>query len=218
LTSSEITRILVLPSGHEHRRVETVEAVLLALQIVREFAAVHGWSRHVRQPFFNAVEIYADQSALWRRILELNGVEDAPMPTDALTAALEGEKLLAVFREEAERARPEYFRTPEDWARALAHEIVHRLHARILNGNEDAMGPEWFFEGFAVYGSGQPLGDAYEIASADEGLMLAAQRGRGAYARYAAAVRFFAERVPLPELVANAGTKDFDAWLRSRVS
>jgi hypothetical protein len=207
--------MLAVPKGFEHRRLEVIRAVITAVDIVRDFADRHGWSSSTLDPFFRAVELYDSQQALWRRILELNALEDAPLPTDALTAALEEGVLLAVFREQAEQSRPEYFRTFDDWTRALAHELVHRLHVRILQGNEDAMGPQWFYEALAVIGSGQALGVDREIEDVDEALRLSKTTGRGSYAEYAAALRFFARRIPLPRLVEKAADPDFEAWLRS---
>ena len=191
--------------------------MVTALGYVREFAEHHGWTAHLQDPFFRGVELFQTQGALWQRILELNGISDIPMPTDGLTAALENQVLVAVVPEEAQRVRPEYFASNEDWIRVLAHEIVHRLHVRILGGNEEAMGPVWFFEGFAVMGSGQVFGDELEVESVDRALELAHSEGRGAYARYAAALRFFALQVPLAELVAHAGDADFEAWLIAAV-
>jgi hypothetical protein len=208
---------LILPAGHESRRADVVRAVADAVDIVHRFAVQHGWSSHVTAPFFRGVELYLTQEELWQRILELNDVQDVPVPTDALTAALEKDILLAVVREEAERARPEYFQTEDDWVRALAHEMIHRLHVRILGGNENAMGPQWFYEGFAVLGSGQALGIDQRVDDVDNALSMAAFTGRGAYARYAAAIRFFAERIPLQRLVANAERAAFQDWLRGEV-
>ncbi len=39
----------------------------------------------------------------------------------------------------------------KSFEKLLTHEMAHRLHIRILDGNEEAMGPIWFFEGFAIY-------------------------------------------------------------------
>lgn len=80
------------------------------------------------------------------------------------------------------------------------------------------MGPQWFYEGFAVFGSGQPLGLDQRIDDVEHALSLTAFTGRGAYARYAAAIRFFAERIPLLRLVANAERSDFQGWLRAEVA
>jgi hypothetical protein len=210
-----IDDIISIPSMYENRRTEVAEAVAAALDIVCRFAAEHRWSSYAEDPFFHRVEIFETQDALWRRMLQLNQLEDAPRPTDALTAALENGVLLSVVREEAERARPEYFRAHEDWVRAFAHEIIHRLHVRVLDGNEDAMGPQWFFEALAVLGSGQPLGEAIRVDNAEQALELTRTGGRGSYARYAAALRFFVKRIPLQRLIDNAAAPDFEEWLRT---
>jgi hypothetical protein len=217
MKAADVEKILVLPPGYQGRRAEIAEAVVTATEIVQAFAKRYGWSDHAQEPFFRGVEIFATREALWQRMLDLNNIDDLPMPTDAVTAALEEGILLAVVREEAERARPEYFAEPQDWVKTLAHEIVHRLHVRILGGNEEAMGPEWFYEGFAVFGSGQPLGKDEKITDVEDALKAAHRSGRGAYASYAAALRFLAERIPLPELVARAHEPDFADWLRLAV-
>lgn len=216
-TIGEVEKILTLPECEETRRGAFAGAVVRALEIVGEFAARYGWGEKRVEPFFRAVEIYETRDELWTRILDLHGLEDVPVPTDALTAALEEGILLAVVPEEAERARPEYFNTLDDWTRALAHEILHRLHIRILDGEEERMGDPWFFEGFAIFGSGQRLGAELEPETFAEAMDLTRMEGRGSYAGFAAAFRFFAQRVPLPELVAHAGDKDFEDWLRKRV-
>lgn len=214
MTEAEVDAILITPPGHASARVEIISAAVAAVDIVRDFAARHGWQSYAAEPFFRAVEIYRTQGELWRRILEINNAENTPMPTDALTAALENGVLMAVVREEAERARPEYFRTQDDWMRALAHEMIHRLHVRILKGDEEAMGPQWFYEGFAVLGSGQPLWRDQQVDTMEQALALTQYSGRGAYARYASALRFFAARIPLQQIVAKAGAADFEDWLR----
>ncbi|HEX2339645.1 MAG TPA: hypothetical protein VHI98_04125 [Vicinamibacterales bacterium] len=210
-----IDDIVSVPSIYESRRKGVAEAVAAALDIVYAFAAEQGWSSYVKEPFFRGVEIFETQDALWRRMLQLNQLEDAPRPTDALTAALESGVLLAVVPEEAEAARPEYFRSPDDWVRALAHEIIHRLHVRVLNGNEDAMGPQWFFEALAVLGSGQSLGEDIRVDSVEQSLELTRTGGRGSYGRYAAALRFLVKRIPLQRIIDNAAAADFEEWLRT---
>lgn len=116
--------------------------------------------------------------------------------------------------EEYSRLRPEYATEPDAWTRLVAHEIVHRLHVAILDGNEEAMGPPWFYEGFAVVGAGQPLGEDIVLTSAAEALSTVKNtQSRGSYRYYAAAVRYFAGRVPLRDLVQHAGRADFESWL-----
>ncbi len=217
-TVNDITAMLKLPADHEEERAEYAASVLRALDIVRAFAQDHDWSRHMQEPYFHGIEIFSTREQLWHRILELNAiVDDISLPTDGLTAALEGGVLVAVVKEEAQLARPEYFINQTDYDRALAHEIVHRLHIRLLDGNEEAMGPGWFFEGFAIYGSGQILGADIEIKNLGEALALTKAAERGAYAQFAAAFRWLAQRVPLDELVRNAAAQDFIDHLRSRL-
>jgi hypothetical protein len=218
ITVDQICKVLVVPDGYEGRRAEIAGSVVTAMSIVSDFAAKYGWSAYLTEPFFNSVEIYLSHQALWRRILDLNRQENIPMPTDALTAALEKNVLAAIVYEEAKRTRPEYFLSWEDWTRALSHEIIHRLHIRLLDGDEDAMGPRWFFESFAIIGSGQLLGKDLQAENAGQAIEFAHSEGRGSYAKYAAALRFFAQRTPLPKILARAGGKDFEEWLRSTES
>lgn len=183
--------------------------------IMRAFAAEHGWTDRVELFWRGGVEIHDDQQALWQRVLELHGVkEDRPLPTQGLTAALEKEVLLAVTPEAYARIVPDYAQEDRAYERLLAHEMVHRLHVSILGGDEEAMGPTWFYEGFAVVGSGALEG--IETATAQNLSAFKAAKGPGAYARFAAALRYYLDCLPLPELVAQAKRSDLDAWLSAR--
>jgi hypothetical protein len=215
MTSDETASEIVVPGGMEERRPEILQAVQAARTLVAEFADRHGWQAEARVPGFARVEVFADQQALWRRVLELNELDLATtMPTDGLVAAIEHEVLLLVVPEEYARIRPEYARDPEAFVRLIAHELLHRLHVRILGGNEDQMGPQWFYEGFAVVGAGQAETEQAGFASIDEALRAVEQKGRGSYARYGAAVRLLMTRAPLEELVERARTGELETWAR----
>ena len=120
---------------------------------------------------------------------------------------------MAVSPEEYARVAPDYAHQDDAWTRLLAHEIGHRLHVAVLDGNEDAMGPQWFYEGFAVVAAGQQLGPPLEYATPAEALRGVHEDAPRSYRRFGAAVRFFAGRHPLPTLVARAGSVDFESWL-----
>jgi len=200
------------------RRKEFARAVVDAKSIVVDFAARHGWEKQAQVSMFDTVEIFSSQQDLWQRVKELNKLPaETPLPTAGLVAGLESRVLLAVHPEEYARISPAYATAQKDaWTRLLAHEIAHRLHVVILNGNEDAMGPAWFFEGFAVLAAGQAIGSDIVLKSSDDALaQVADAKSKGAYSRYAAAVRFFLTKTSLSELVAKAGQKDFEAWLKS---
>ena len=210
---------LLLPPTHEDRRSSIVEAVAAAVEIKTTFARENGWVDEGDRSLFDRVEIFASQNELWQRVLELHDLpRDQPLPTKGLAAALEQRHLLAVTPELYVEIVPEYAQAdPDAWARLLAHELVHRLHVEVLGGDEDAMGPMWFFEGFAVLGAGQSLDRGLGYASFEEALREAKDSASPlAYRRFVAAARFFAARIPLSELVLHAGGPDFEAWLERR--
>jgi hypothetical protein len=211
---------LVLPESEAARREAYAADIVRAGQTVRLFAAAHGWSDHVPQRPYEAVEIHANAEALWQRLLVVAEPAQVDRPSSLPSAALE-DGVLVALTEAAYRAQaPEHAAPADAWRRLVAHELVHRLHVAVLAAEgrgEDAMGPRWFFEGLAVVGSGQDLdvhaGLAYpSVADALAGV--AEGDVATAYPRFAAAVRLLARKVPVPELVARAGDADFEAWLR----
>ncbi len=205
------------PAGSAPDSLQRVQAVR-ALGMVRDAGTANGWTAHISEPFWDRFEVYETQAQLWDRIIALHGLpSDSPLPTSGLVAGLEKRVLLAVAPAEFARLQPGYAAGDQAWTRLLAHEIAHRLHVRVLEGDEDAMGPIWFFEGFATVISGQRLGVAVPITSLDDALEAAKFKGDGAYARYQAAVSWLAERIPLPELVAHAGAAGFESWLAQRL-
>lgn len=208
---------LKVSAGLEERRDEFARAVAEAYGVVERFAAEHGWQSQAHAPFFDSVEIFATQESLWRRVLELDRLpQDTKMPTDGLAAGIEARVLVVVIPEEYTRLRPEYAQEQDSWMRLLAHEMVHRLHVAILRGNEDAMGPTWFFEGFAVVGAGQRIDSDVHYESTNQALAAVSDlHTRGSYKRYAAAVRYFMNKTTLAEMVSRAGQDGFEDWLRS---
>ena len=97
----------------------------------------------------------------------------------------------------------------------MAHEIAHRLHVRILNGNEEAMGPLWFFEGFALYAANQ-FEDSSLILSEEEIGEIIRSEERGSYEKYAFVFRYFLKKKPLEDMIEQAGKKDFIRWLEKQ--
>jgi hypothetical protein len=189
--------------------------VARAEEIVRAFAAEHGWEEHAARRAFDSVEIVADREALWARVLELyEAPDDTPLPDQPPVAALEARVLLAVTEEEYARAHPEYAREDESFAKLLAHEILHRLHIAIV-GDEEKMGPRWFYEGFAVVASGQRFDAGLTYATAAEALAGTRETDALAYRRYAAALRFFLRCASIEELVDRAWREDFERDLES---
>lgn len=198
---------LHLSPALEPRRPEFAAAVVRALGIVAGFAARHGWDAHMGTPFFDAVAIFDDHAAFRDDLFRRLGLPaDTPFPS-TYVAALDG-RVLTAIPPEVFRANVPAFDEPEAWPKLLAHEIAHRLHARILGGDEDRMGPVWFFEGFALVAAGQLEGMADDATPA---ALAAAVRSpeRGDYRLYAGILRRLLATHPLPALVARAAESDF---------
>ncbi len=205
-----------LPQKLEPQRDDYEASLSVAFASVNRFAARYDWSYRAEELILD-FEVFETQGALWRRILEL---EDLPpgtaLPVTGLAATVEGGHLLAVTPEEYRRLHPEYAQGDTAWEELLAHELVHALHVAILDGNDAAMGPVWFYEGFAVIGARQPLGLEQRFESnraALAALKHLESRPKGSYATYAAVLRHFMAKAPLPELVRRARDPDFERWL-----
>ncbi len=87
----------------------------------------------------------------------------------------------------------------DDYTKLLTHELAHLFHISFLQGQEDEMGPTWFFEGFACYVAGQ-----YQTSVLPEGSRLTkikSQTGRGSYEDYAAIFRYLTRRSSVRELL-----------------
>lgn len=202
---------LILPMSLEPQRKELEEAQLAAQMIIRDFAKRHGWEELSKQSFADRTEIYDKKEIFDRRLLELAGApQDTRLPKE-YSAALEKRVLLAVSPQLYAQNYPDGIEE-KSFAKLLAHEIAHQLHIRILNGNEEAMGPIWFFEGFAIYAAGQ-----FEKTSPDlnskEIWEIVKSPNRGSYKKYATVFRHFLKKAALQELVRHAGEKDFLLWL-----
>ena len=174
----------------------------------------------VGRPLFDRLEIVGDQRELWRRLIELSGSPpDQPNPKAGLAAGLVGETIVAVppavYRDEIETT---YGTDREAWEKLVAHEMAHVLHVRWVGGDEGKMGPEWFYEGFAVLAADQKPPREERIDSWPLAADAVASKGPGSYAKYDGALRFFLRHTSLGELVMGAGEPGFEDWLRDLVS
>jgi hypothetical protein len=140
--------------------------------------------------------------------------DDERLPIDGLSAAIIKGHLVAVTPEEYWRLRPEYNEISSPWTRLLAHEMSHQLHVRLV-GSEKKMGPQWFYEGFAMHVAGQLF--AKTVSTAHEAKDAIRAKSRGSYARYVAAFEFFLEHIDLNEMLEHASKRDFENWLIIKV-
>jgi len=199
----------------EPARHELEAATASAIDRIATFAARYGWQAATDEPFMDSVMIFDRKTDFDHALLGIAGMDITTELPATYCAALENRILLAVSPELYARNYPQGVE-PGSYEKLLAHEIAHRLHERVLNGDEEAMGPIWFFEGFATYAADQfsESGLPHDTAAI---WATVASTERGDYRLYAQAFRYFAARIALPELIAHAGQADFPEWLRRSV-
>ena len=201
---------LELPGSLESRRAEFEVTLRDAQAIIGDFAARHGWSELVREPFADTAFIFDSKEAFDAAIRVLFDLPPGHALSPTHSGALEERRLLAVAPE-IYRANYPAGDEPRAFAKLLAHEIAHRLHTRILGGDEDAMGPVWFFEGFAITAVNQFAGTTPELPRDRMRAIIQAEH-RGHYPEYRAVMNALLERTSLAELVDRAARPGFTEW------
>lgn len=196
---------LNLPDSLENQRDRIAKSIFEAQQIVKDFASKYGWEGLTNESFADHAEIFATQNDFVARLKEMYGMEISQHLPKTVVAGLENRILLAVSPDEYLRIFPQGNEN-KAFEKLLAHEIGHRLHVRILNGNEEAMGPIWFFEAFAILVAGQF--ESAEIELSEVGTTISGTE-RGSYLKYGATLRYLLQFYSLKELVNRAGDPDF---------
>lgn len=203
---------LVLPVSMETRRSVFVAQVDSALRMIDDLSRAHGWDTMVTEPFMDSVMVFDDKRAFDHQLLAIAGADTAMELPATYCGALEARTLLVMSPEYYTRVYPEGVEA-HSWVKLLAHEIAHRLNVRILHGHEEAMGPIWFYEGFAIHAAGQ-------LRHARPALDSAAMRAvmddpeRGSYAAYGAVFDHFEKRHGLERMLkwAAAGEPAENLW------
>ncbi|MBN1620075.1 hypothetical protein JW890_05075 [candidate division WOR-3 bacterium] len=206
---------ICLPQSMEKRRIEFENHLDKARKIIESFAIKHGWEEHIYEPFMKKVMIFDDKKKFNSELALLAGIEGGVELPDTYCAALENNILIAMTPEFYAMVYPEGVEE-ESYEKLLAHEIAHRLHIRILNGDEDAMGPVWFFEGFALFAADQFKNNDIDF-SKKEITAVIDNPERGSYRKYADVFRLFLNKISLKELLFKAGKSDFNKWIKDNL-
>ena len=200
---------LVLPKSLELQRNDLERTLVAAQRRLRKFAVRNGWKDLVKESFAERAEIYDDQDEFIRRVIEITGADPSTKFPKAFSACLENRIFISVSPDLYNRIYPDGIEK-DAFEKLITHEMAHRLHVRILNGNEVAMGPIWFFEGFAIYAADQF--ENYNIEPAEAwGVIKSAERG--SYNKYGGVFRYFSQKISIHELIGHAGGEDFIKWL-----
>ncbi|NCB37969.1 MAG: hypothetical protein EOM80_04295 [Erysipelotrichia bacterium] len=183
----EVNIPIILQAGLSSRRKDFVDYLLMAKSRLESFAHNYGWQHLTEKAFVDTWEIYDDKKAFDRRICEMAGMPiDTELPV-TYSAVLEQRILISVTPELYRQNYPQGDEA-EAFSKLLCHEMAHRLHIRILDGNEEAMGPVWFYEGFALFSAGQ-FEHSFQPLTKDKLLAMFSEHERGNYQHYAYAFR-----------------------------
>ncbi len=190
---------LVLPASLEPRRDAFALQVDSALEIVRSFAHDHGWDSLVVEAFMDSVMVFDRKPDFDHQLLVLAEADTTLELPATYCGALERRTLLVASPAYYAEVYPEGIE-PHSWVKLLAHEIAHRLHVRILRGDEEAMGPIWFYEGFAIHAADQ-LRNAAPVLDSTAMRAVMDDPERGSYAAYGAVFTYFEQRLGLDRML-----------------
>lgn len=206
--SESISIPLILPDSLESRRKEFLEYVNAARMNIISFAKDYGWEEFTKVEFTDRVIIFDNKNEFDLTLLKLAEADPSQHLPDTYCAVLEKRTLISVTPEYFSKVYPEG-NEERSFEKLLTHEIAHRLHIRILNGEEKAMGPIWFYEGFAIYAAAQ-FSKSDIILSNDEMIKIMKDPVRESYVKYNFIFRYFVNKMPLKELILKAKDENFN--------
>lgn len=185
---------------------------------IRSFASEYGWEKYTEQSFFNKVFIYSEKADFDRKLIELTGMPDSTeFPVTFSGGIIERVLILkspdvyaAIYPDGVEK-------TGDGYIKLIVHEMAHMLHVRILNGEEEKMGPIWFFEGFAIHASDQ-FSDRELTLAEEEMSALIIEEIRTSYIKYGALIRYLTDYADISELVLMAADGTINDWALKKVN
>lgn len=205
---SKNTIPLILPYSLEKRKDEFQTYVNNAITNIKNFSMKYGWEDLTKDDFMDSVMFFDDKNDFNITLLKLAGADLTMNLPDTYCAALERRTLLSVTPEFYSKVFPEGIEE-KSFEKLLTHEIAHGLHVRILNGEEEAMGPIWFYEGFAMYVANQ-FSESDIKLSKEEMIKIMKDPERGSYLKYNYIFRYFAEKIRIKELIYKAKKENFN--------
>lgn len=205
------TTPLVLPKSLEERRIEFINYIEAARKNINAFAEMHEWQELTKEEFIDSVMLFDNKNTFNITLLKLAEADTLMELPQTYCAALEKRTLVAVSPEYYANVYPAGVEN-RYYEKLLTHEIAHRLHVRILNGNEEEMGPIWFYEGFAMFVADQFSNSVINL-SKEKMIDIMKDPKRGSYENYSFIFRYFVKKVPIKELIKKAKDENFNDWL-----
>ena len=203
--------LLKLSDSLEKDRMFFMNVINSAQENINLFAKKQSWEIFTQESFFDEVMIFDSKSLLNSTVVEITNSDPTMDLPEKFSGCLENRILAVLSPELYSKIYPEG-NEENSFQKLLEHEIAHRLHVRILIGDEDAMGPIWFYEGFAIYVSDQ-FKESLSTLSKEEMWEIVNMSKRISYQKYGFFFKYLLQHVSLQEMVKKAGKVGFDQWI-----
>ncbi len=205
---------LTLPQSLESKRSLFEKYLINAQNRLNNFAIMHGWEKYINESLVDKVIVFETRKEFKDYVVSHCDFDPSIEIPATLSAVLENRELLLISPELYAKDYPDGIED-NSYEKLMCHEMVHRLHVRILNGDEDKMGPVWFYEGFAIYGSNQFENINIELSESEISEILKSEK-RIDYKKYGFIIRNFLKSKTLNDLVQNAHKDGFSDYLMGK--
>lgn len=206
---------IALPASLQNQLDVYLQIFLKAKQRLEKFASEYQWLESCQQSWITEMCVFDQKPAFDQAVINLFGLSQSETIPSTYVAIIEHDQLLIVTPELYWEIYPDG-REDLAYEKLICHELAHRLHIRLLNGDEDRMGPMWFFEGFATLAADQFSGQAIQVTFSDIEAVWN-QTQRGSYRVYNQIIKYCLQFATLPQLLEQASESNFENWLRSLI-
>ena len=140
---------------------------------------------------------------------ELSLASDYPFPK-TISGLVINHVLMMISPDVYQDIYPIEGNTEKGYEKLMTHEMAHELHIRFLNGDEEHMGPEWFYEGFALVVADQLQGSKISF---DRFKQILTKNASASYVEYRAMMDIILQYTSINEMLTRAHLEDFPTWI-----
>ncbi|WP_442598801.1 hypothetical protein [Neobacillus sp. D3-1R] len=213
-TIGEFELPLLLPDSLEKNRGTYQAMIKKAMENINLFAKSRNWNFYTNTFLINQVEIFSTKEDFDKAVCMAFGLEENVIIPKTASAIVANDHLLMVSPEVYLDIYPQGYES-DFYEKLIIHELAHQLHIRILHGEEEKMGPKWFFEGFAIHTAKQ-FQDRPQQLNKDEIWGIIETDKDSGYQIYKEVIEYVLEKINLQDLVEKAGEANFKEFIRSK--
>ncbi|QKE72814.1 hypothetical protein HPK19_08350 [Arthrobacter citreus] len=199
--------VLNLPNSMELKRTFYNHLILTAQEKVYIYSKKHNWQTYLDRPLITSLKIFASKKEFDYALVEAFNLSENTKVPSSIVAVFLKDRLFMVSPEVYQAVYPEGCEE-DSYEKLMIHELAHNLHIRILDGEEEKMGPKWFYEGFAVYVANQ-FAHAKKKLSKEELLSIVTLNKEVDYRCYKEVLEKVLQSFHLSDLVYCAWKPDF---------